>query len=191
MAPGKKNAEDLGAHIVFLDESGFMLISTVCKTWAPRGQTPIHHHHERHDRISVISGISMSPIKNRLGLYYSLHEGNITKFEVREFLRYLLQHLRGHVIVIWDNGRPHKGDVIRELCRKYKRLHLEAFPPYCPSLNPDEGIWAQAKRSLANGRPDNLLELWWHLLDVLDVLTFSHHLLKACINHSELPLFLP
>jgi transposase len=95
------------------------------------------------------------------------------------------------VIVIWDNGKPHKGDVIRELCRKYKRLHLETFPPYAPSLNPDEGVWAQAKGSLANGRPDNLLELWWHLLKVLDVLTVSHHLLKACINHSELPLFLP
>lgn len=190
MAKDKKNAADLGAHVVFIDESGFMLIPPVRKTWAPRGQTPIHHHRERHDRISVISGISMSPIRNRLGLYYSLHEGNITKFEVRDFLRYLLRHLRGQVIVIWDNGRPHKGVEIRELCRRYKRLHLETFPPYAPSLNPDEGVWAQAKGSLANGRPDNLLELWWHLLEVLDVLTVSHHLLKACINHSELPLFL-
>ncbi|MCZ7583796.1 MAG: IS630 family transposase [Deltaproteobacteria bacterium] len=33
----KKNAEDLGAHLVFIDESGFCLIPPVRKTWAPKG----------------------------------------------------------------------------------------------------------------------------------------------------------
>ncbi len=38
----KKNATRLGAHIVFIDESGFLLIPNVRKTWSPRGRTPIH-----------------------------------------------------------------------------------------------------------------------------------------------------
>lgn len=191
LASDKKNAEDLGAHIVFIDESGFMMIPPVQKTWAPRGQTPVIHHHEDHDRISVISGISVSPIRKRLGLYYSLHDGNITKFEVCDFLRYLLRHLRGNVIVVWDNGKPHKGVEIRQLCRKYERLHLEAFPPYAPDLNPDEGVWSQAKKSMANGRPDTFYELWEHLLDTLDDLVVSQSCLKACIHKSEIPPFLP
>jgi hypothetical protein len=190
VAPDKKNAEDLGAHIVFIDESGFMLIPPVRKTWAPRGQTPIHHCHQLHDRISVISGISVSPSRKRLGLYYSLYQDNITQVEVCDFLRYLLMHLRGAVIVVWDNGRPHKGQMIRDFLRKYPRLHLEAFPPYAPELNPDEGVWSQAKTTLANGRPDNVHELWWHLLDTLDAMTVSPSCLRACVHNSELPLFL-
>lgn len=77
MAPDKKNAERLGAHIVFADESGFVLIPTVVKTWAPQGETPIHQHRQgRRDKISVISGISVSPKQRRLGLYYLLFFDN-------------------------------------------------------------------------------------------------------------------
>jgi len=174
---------------VFIDESGFMLIPPVRKTWAPRGQTPIHHCHQLHDRISVISGLSRSPITKRIGLYYSLYEDNITQLETRDFLRYLLKHLRGQVIVVWDNGPPHKGLKIREFLRQYPRLHLEALPPYAPELNPDEGVWSQTKTTLANGRPDNLAELWWHLLDTLDALVRSPSSLRACVHNSELSSF--
>jgi hypothetical protein len=38
--PGRasKKARRLGAHLVFVDESGFLLIPTVRRTWAPRGK---------------------------------------------------------------------------------------------------------------------------------------------------------
>lgn len=191
LAPNKKNSEDLDAHIVFIDESGFMMIPPVHKTWSPRGQTPILRHHAEHDRISAISGISISPVKKKLGLYYSLYENNITQVQVCDFLRYLLRHLRGFVIVIWDNATPHKTKMIRELCRKYKRLHLEALPPYAPELNPDEGVWSQAKDSMSNGRPDTFFELWHHLLDTLDGLVVSQSNLRACVHKSKIPPFLP
>lgn len=35
MAADKKKAARLGAHIVFADESGFLLIPHAIKTWAP------------------------------------------------------------------------------------------------------------------------------------------------------------
>src|SRR3989304_3137100 len=70
VAPGKKNARRLGAHLVFVDESGILLIPSVHKTWAPRGQTPIIRHRYQRDKISVISGISVSPVRQRLGLYW-------------------------------------------------------------------------------------------------------------------------
>jgi hypothetical protein len=50
------------------DESGFRLIPHVAKTWAPRGQTPVIQHRYRRDKISVISGVSVSPKRQRLGL---------------------------------------------------------------------------------------------------------------------------
>ena len=52
LAQGKKNAARLAAHLIFVDESGFLLIPSVRKTWSPVGQTPILHHRYRHDRIS-------------------------------------------------------------------------------------------------------------------------------------------
>lgn len=92
-----------------------------------------------------------------MGLYFQIHAKNIRHDEVCGFLTHLLRHLRGHVIVIWDNASIHKGDRIREVCARFPRLHLVYLPPYAPELNPDEGVWALAKQPLANGRPDELL----------------------------------
>lgn len=191
MAPDKKNAARLGAHLVFIDESGFLLIPPVRKTWAPRGQTPVVLHHQLRNRISVLSALSVSPQRRHLGLYYCLHDRNIRHPQVCAFLRHLLRHLRGAVLVVWDNARIHKGQAIRNLCRRFKRLRLESFPAYAPELNPDEGVWSQAKYTLANGRPDTPEELRLHLLDTLEDLKSSQRRLRACIHQSELPLFLP
>jgi transposase len=189
LAEGKKNAARMGANLVFCDESGFLLIPLVLKTWAPRGKTPIHCHHYRRDKVSVISGISVSPQRSRLGLYYRFHLNNIGQTEVCLFLRHLLRHLRGPVVVLLDNSRTHKGEPLRELCRRHRRLHLEYFPSYAPELNPDEGVWSLAKRELANGRPDNLEELLGAITDSLEGIRCSKTKLRGCIRQSELPFF--
>ncbi len=49
----QKKVQRLKAHLAFLDESGFLLIPTVRRTWAPRGQTPLLYHSYRRDRIST------------------------------------------------------------------------------------------------------------------------------------------
>jgi transposase len=173
------------------DESGFLLIPPVRRTWAPRGQTPVVRHHQKRDRISVISGVSISPQRKHLGLYYWLHTKNIQREEVCLFLRHLLQHLRGHILVVWDNNPIHKGPVMGDFCRRHRRLHLERFPSYAPELNPDEGVWLQAKDTLANGRPDTIYELWWHLFDTFLDIEHSQRKLRACVHQSDLPPFLP
>jgi len=137
LAASKKNAAGLGAHIVFADESGFLLIPNVAKTWAPRGQTPVIRHRYRRDKISVISGVSVSPKRQRLGLFYQLYFQNIGQEEVCEFLRHLLRHLKGPVIALLDNSRTHYGKPLQELLRQHSRLRVEHFPSYAPELNPD------------------------------------------------------
>ena len=180
----------MGAYLVFVDESGFMLTGTVYRTWAPRGQTPKVRSWYRHDRVSVISGLSVSPRRHRMGLYYQLHERNLRHPAVCGFLRQLLRHLRGPLVVVWDNGPIHKGDSIREFRAKHPRLHLEHFPGYAPELNPDEGVWEQAKKALANGRPRSAEELASHVLEKLENLRRSSGHLRACIHNSDLPAFL-
>ena len=190
MAAHKKRARRLGAYLVFLDESGFLLIGTVRRTWAPRGQTPITRFRYQHGKASLISALSVSPRRHRVALYYQLHRVNIRRPEVCAFVRHLLRHLPGHVIVLWDNGQIHKGEAVRLLRAQHPRLHLEYFPGYAPELNPDEGVWNQTKGALANGRPDNVDELAAHILRELANLRRSPASLRACFHESDLPPFL-
>jgi len=191
LAPCKKNAARLAAHLVFIDESGFLLIPSVRKTWSPVGQTPILHHRYRHDRISAISGIAVSPKRFHCTLYCQLYQDNIQGEEVAVFLRHLLQQIHGHLIVLLDNGTIHRGDPVQELLTHTSRLHLEAFPPHAPELNPDEGVWNHLKRTLANGRPDSQDELMDVLAGEICRLAASQSLLRGIIEQSELPPFLP
>ena len=180
----------MGAYLVFLDESGFLLIGTVCRTWAPRGQTPQVRYRYQHGKVSLISALSVSPQRHRVGLFYQLHRQNIRRPQVCAFLRQLLRHLRGPLIVLWDNGQIHKGLEVRQFCEEHPRLHVEYFPGYAPELNPDEGVWNQAKKALANGRPDTLDELADQVLCELESLRTSPAKLRACIHTSDLPPFL-
>ena len=187
MAAHKKNAARLGAHIVFADESGFLMVPNVARTWAPQGQTPIHRHRQgRRDKISVISGISVSPRRRRLGLYYLLFYDNIGQDEVCVFLRELLRHLRGPVIVLLDNSSTHKGAPIEQFLGQHRRLRIERFPSYAPQLNPDEGVWSLAKRELANSCPNDVDELLEDILGSIEGIRSSPEKLRGCIAQSEL-----
>jgi transposase len=178
-------------RVTFADESGFLLIPLVVRTWAPEGQTPIHRHRQgRRDKISVISGISLSPKRQQLGLYYLLFFDNIGQQEVCVFLRELLQHLHGPVIVLLDNSSTHKGEPLQKLLHQHPRLSIEYFPSYAPQLNPDEGVWSLAKRDIANSCPKNVDELMEDILRSIERIKVSPNKLRGCILQSELPSFL-
>lgn len=168
-----------------------MLIPTVRRTWALCGETPLLHHRYRRDRISVIGGLSVSPRRRRLGLYFRLHAKNISHEEVYDFLWYLLRHLRGHVIVVWDGASIHDPKALADLLCAYPRLHLERLPAYAPQLNPIEATWNLAKSPLANGRPDDVWELGEAVLESFMQLRTSPRKLRGCFSQSELPPFLP
>ena len=193
LAPSKKNAARLGAHIVFADESGFLMAPLVVRTWAPRGSTPfLRYRQGRREKISVISGISLSPERHRLGLYYLLFFEIIGEEEVCVFLRELLRQLRGPLIVLLDNSSTHneEGELLEKLLARHPRLHIEHFPCYAPELNPDEGVWALAKKELANGCPKNADELMESIICTIDGIRKSPAKLQGCILQSDLPLFL-
>ena len=190
MAACKKNSARLGAHLIFVDESGFLLTPSVRKTWAPVGQTPLIHHRFRNDRISVIAGITVSPVRRRLNLLWALSFENIRQPDVCEFLHQVLLHFRGHVIALLDNSLTHRGNLIKDLQYRFRRLHLEYFPAYAPELNPQEGVWGRVKRQLANGRPDDIYELEQDLRKKFSRVARSREILRGCIHESDLPFIL-
>jgi transposase len=94
------------AHLVFLDESGFFLTPTVRRTWGPAGRTPELPCADRRDRISVISGITLSPERLRLNFYFTLlpDNKNAKSGDVVRFLRHLKRQLGGPFTVLWDGS---------------------------------------------------------------------------------------
>jgi hypothetical protein len=191
LGEGKKNFTRLGAHLIFIDESGFMLTPTVHRTWAPVGQTPLLRHRQRNDRLSFISGLSISPRRYHLGLYGMFFWDNIGQEEVCLFIQEVLRHLRGRVIALVDNNNTHRGTMIKKLCAQFPRLTLLYFPSYAPELNPDEGVWGWMKGRLANSCPDDLQELAKDLQREFRMLARSQDRLKGCILQSELPFPMP
>jgi len=177
--------------LAFADECGFLLIPNVRRTWAPRGHTPIVRHRYQRDKVSAISAVTVSPTHRRVGLYLHLHpDENISNVEVAIFLRALLRHLRGHVIVLLDSGSIHKGPDVQTLEAQCPRLHLEWFPGYAPELNPDEWVWAHFKAKLANGHPDTLDDLMASLCRITKSVNKRPDLIRSFITGSDLPPFL-
>lgn len=174
---------------MFLDESGFLIIPNVRKTWAPIGNTPIVRYNYRRDRISAISAVTVSPSRKHLGLYFRLHTANITGVEVIGFLRHLLRHLRGPIVLLWDGGTIHRRVIVKEFLQKHKRLHTHRFPAYAPEVNPDEFVWTKAKNALANGLPQDITKLGRRLRRTLHRVRGSQRLLWSCIHASELPWY--
>lgn len=167
-----------------------MLTPTVRRTWAPRGNTPLLVHRYSHDKISAISAVTVSPRRQRLGLYCHFHFTNISELEVVAFLRLLLRHLSGHIVLLWDGGSIHRGAAVQQLLARHPRLHVERFPAYAPELNPDEQVWNHFKATLANGCPMTLDELVDDLSRVARSARRSPALLHGFIRESELPPFL-
>ncbi len=164
-----------------------MLIPNVRSTWAPKGQTPVVYHLYKQDRISVISALAVSPKHRRLALYLRCRTHNLTGLDVRAFLHHLLRHLRGPVVLVWDQGTIHRRKEVRQFFRHHPRLHVHFFPAYAPELNPAEFIWNQADRALSNGAPADVAELYSSLRGVIRRIRGSQNLLWSCLYASELP----
>jgi len=151
------------------------------------GKTPILRHHYKRDRISVISCVTVSPDRKRLGLYVNFHTVNITGVEVIDFLRHLLRHLKGDVVLLWDGGTIHRRTIVRDFLQQQTRLHVFRFPAYAPEINPAEFVWTKAKCALSNSAPDDLRELGTLLRRSIKRVKGSQRLLRSCLQASDLP----
>jgi transposase len=180
------------AHLVFLDESGFMLTPTVRRTLAPRGKTPSLKSWDRHDRISAISCITVSPGRRRLGLYFHLlpDDKNGRGEDTVAFLKQLRRHIPGSMTILWDKGNVHdRARVVRAYLAEHPEVVTEPFPSYAPETNPDESVWGHTKYGrLANFAPEDTAELRRVLIEELERLDGRPDLLATFIRHAGVRL---
>jgi transposase len=176
--------------VVLIDESGFLMSPLVRRTLAPRGHTPILKTKAAHrEKVSITAALTISPKRQRLGLYWRTYPRSFVNAQrAADFLRYLLQHLRGKVIVVWDGGPMHKGEPIREVLRDFSRLRLERLPPYAPDLNPVEYVWGYVKYDrLPNFLPEDVFQLDATLNDHMDIIHKSSARLSGYFDAAKLP----
>jgi len=167
---------------VFVDESGLSEKPHICRTWSPRGQTPVLQYHFNWQKLSAMAGVTW------YNFYFRLFPGSIRSPEVVEFLGHLLRHIRGKVLVIWDGLRSHRSRLVKDfVLGQNDRLELEFLPAYAPELNPVEYLWGYWKHhELPNFCPKNFRELSYHARKALRRMRRRPTLVTAFWKQAEL-----
>jgi transposase len=169
-----------------------MLTPTVRRTLAPRGKTPIVKSWDRHDRISALSAVTISPKRRHLGLYFRLlpDATNAHAQDIVSFLSQLREHIRGPMTILWDGAKIHdRSRRVRAYLAQHPEIHTEPLPPYAPEANPDEDVWGHTKYGrLANFTPEDTVELRRVLIGEFDRLHRRPDLLAAFVKHAKVPV---
>lgn len=137
--------------------------------------------------MSVLAALSLSPRRGQLGLLFrTLQDGYFQTSHVVSFLRDLLRHFRGRVIVVWDGWTVH-GAALRHVASS--RLEVVTLPPYAPELNPVEQLWGRLKWSdLANAAFRDSTELLGRLQPLLSAKAESRSCLRSFWEGAKLDL---
>jgi len=112
----------------------------------------------------MVGALSVSPKRRHIGLYYSLLPGgNFDTDQAEAFLTALARHLRGSIIVVWDQLGAHKAVLKRSSILVRTRIRFVFLPPYAPELDPVESWWSYLKTNpFANFAPHDVDELCRH-----------------------------
>jgi DDE superfamily endonuclease len=105
LAGDKKKARQEGRTIVFIDESGLSERPHRCRTWAPRGQTPVLQYHFDW---------------TWWNFYFRLFPGAIRSPQIIEFLGHLLRHIPGKLLIVWDGLPGHRSRATWEFIREQR-----------------------------------------------------------------------
>ena len=109
------------------------------------------------DHLSLSSGITAEG-----QLLIGMQERAFKGIDMVCFLKHLLRHLGGRLLVIWDGVPIHRDKAVKAFLAgdAAEQLHLEQLPGYAPDLNPDEGVWNYLKHvELRNVACHDLVEL--------------------------------
>lgn len=169
-----------GRTILFADQSGFYLLPTVVRTYAPVGQTPILEEHLSHDHLSVMSGITLE------GRLLMIEQDRAFKGpDVVRFLKHALSQIPGKLLIIWDGSPIHRSKAVKEFLAQgaASRVRLEQLPAYAPELNPDEGVFKHLKCvELKNLCCQNIAELREELRKAKERLRHKVDVILGCIR---------
>lgn len=150
------------------------------RTYAPRRQTPVLRVPLTRDHLSAISGVTAEG-----HLLLRVQRRAIQGVDIARFLKHVLRHIPGRVLVIWDGIPTHRAQEVKALLRSPagRRLHLAQLPGYAPDLNADEGVWKQLKHvELKNVCCHDEQELLHELRRAVARLRPKAKVLRGCVS---------
>jgi transposase len=164
-----------------------MLQPLVRRTWAPKGQRPVMYCWDRHDRLSVIAGLTVSALRRRVGLYFAIQMENFKTAEIEAFIRDVQRQVGKPLIVVMDRLPAHRSAAKR--LTDDARFVVEWLPGYAPDLNPTEPVWSQTKYcDLANYVPADVCDLAVEAEMSLEDTQRNQKLLKSFFQAAHLKL---
>lgn len=134
------------------------------------------------DHLSAISAITPDG-----RLFLAVQERAIRGPDVVRFLKHLLRHLPGTLLVIWDGAPIHRGQAVKDVLAAggAARIRLEQLSGYAPEINGDEGVWPQLKHvELHNVCCADLPHLRQHLRLATIRLRHKQHIIRACARRA-------
>lgn len=105
------------------------------------------------------------------------------------FLRHLMRHIPGKLLVVWDGAPIHRSAEVKQFLSAgaARRIHLERFPGYAPEADPQEGIWRHLKSvELANVCCNDLAEERGELRGACQRLRQKPRIIHSCLVHAGL-----
>jgi transposase len=189
--PGiKRQVIALHATLGFSDEAGFLLSPLTRRTLALTGHTPVlRPRAKQRDKVSAVAALTLSPTRGHAELYFQTYPNEFVNNHLYAlFLRSVLWHIRGPLVLVHDNGGMHKGDPIREIQADFPRLHIHCLPPYAPELNPPEYLWTRTKHhQLANFVPADVPQIDRTVVSMLHDIGQDQQRLRSFFHSSPLP----
>ena len=159
------------------------------RTWAVRGSRPPQIVSQRHDRLSVIGSLSVSPRRQHIHPAFRVHDHNVRTADMLRYLYALHRQHRSRLIVVLDRLNVHRAAIKRLQARRINWLEVEWLPAYAPELNPVEPWWSHAKYSaLANFVPDDVDHLRDAVIDAVGDTHFNRSLLRSFFEAAQLTL---
>ncbi len=194
MARHKRAVADLGAWLVFEDESGQGLRPPKGRTWGRRGHTPVVTVTGGSNKRVSLAALVAVKAGQQPRLIFRVHAGRrngdkrkgFTEAGYARLLDAAHQQLGGPLVVVWDNLNTHVSRAMRRLVAARDWLTVFQLPPYASELNPVESVWALLKRSLANLVKRNLSELTALVKTRLRLMQYRPGLLAAFLARTRL-----
>ncbi|MEJ7640148.1 MAG: hypothetical protein WKF75_19830 [Singulisphaera sp.] len=146
---------------------------------------------DRHDRISAVSCITVSPKRRRLGLDFHLlpDHANAHGEDTVAFLKQLKRHIPGPMTILRDKGNIHdRSKVVRPTWRSTRGRHREVAELRPRDESGRVGVGHTKHGRLSNFTPEETAEFRAVMVEEFERIHRRPDLLAAFIRHAKVPI---
>ena len=182
----KQQAQKERRRLVFIDESGFYLLPSVVRTYAPKGSRAVLKEWLSNDHLSVMGGLT-----SQGKIYTLVRQEPLNGLHTVMFLHHLLRMAGTRLLIVWDRSPIHRRAEVKDFLASgaARNIHIEFLPPYAPDLNPVEWTWGYLKANqMRNLVCLDLEQLHYELHLALGRLRRKPHLAPAFFGGAGLDL---